>query len=80
MKNIFTIIKWKYSGTRWFGSREYSYKDIIMSFESRKSAIEHIKNEIGAKYSNGYYIKGDNLYTVKQTKLNETGDNSVFPV
>ena len=69
MKKIFTVIKWVKTGHSFFSGDTYSYKDVVMSFENRKMAYDHIRDVIGAKYIRGYYVKGDYLYTVKQTKF-----------
>jgi len=69
MRKIYTIIKWIKLGYSFYPECEYGYHSIVCSFFDRMSANEWIKKEIGAKYENGHYIKGDYLYTVKQQNL-----------
>ena len=66
---IYTIIRWKYESLSWECSKKYVFKSILKSFKSRTDAINYIKEKLGAKYNMGYYLKGDYLYTIKQTDL-----------
>ena len=69
MRKIYTIVKWRYSSYNGWGRKEYGFNSILVSFSDRKDAVKYIKEEIGGVYCRGYYIKGDNLYTIKQTEL-----------
>lgn len=68
MTKIYTVVKWVFECQNW-GRWMYGFKSILVSFNDRKDAVKYIREELGATYSNGHYIKGDNLYTIKQTEL-----------
>lgn len=62
--HIYVVIQWRYFGWTICGN-EYSFYKTICAFPDRKMATAFIK-DIGAKYENGHYLKGEYLYTIKQ--------------
>ena len=49
MTKVYTVVKWRFSNFSW-GTKQYTFNSILISFTDRKAAVKYIREELGAVY------------------------------